>query len=62
MTDKQKLEWIADHLVTFHPLISSATMVYINNYGEELSCHYSSDTPNPSNLELLEGCINNATK
>jgi len=57
MTAEQKLEWVANHLTLFRPLVDSATMEYINNCGEEYSVTYTSDVPNPTNLQLLEGCI-----
>lgn len=62
MTDTEIVEWIAEHLVSFRPLFENASMTYINNDGLLRDSWYESTESNPSNKQLLIGCIEKAVK
>jgi hypothetical protein len=59
MNDTETLEWIAAHLVSFHPLWATATLEYVDEKGNTNKVYFRSDNEE-SNLELLRGCIGKA--
>lgn len=62
MNDTQILEWIAEHLTSFRPVIDTASMCYVDDAGifrEIWIQHF--DNSNPSCIEQLRECVKAAT-
>ena len=62
MNDIEMLGWIAEHMVSFAPMPTSVTMVYIDDDGYEKKVRCDDfATFNPSCLEQLRACVKKAT-
>lgn len=59
MTNGKYLKWVADHLSSFHPMITSATMEYINDEGYHKTVFVRSEAQ-VDNVELLKQCVEKA--
>jgi hypothetical protein len=62
MNDTEILNWIAEHMIMFKPLVVTARMSYIDNNGETHDAVYRSENANPSCIEQLRGCVEMVTK
>jgi hypothetical protein len=51
------LEWVAEHVTGFAPLLNSADLEYIGKDGHDYRITWLSKAANPSLLDCLIGCV-----
>lgn len=52
-----RLEWIAEHMVTFRPVFNSAEMEYIDGEGYGHKVTFLAKMDGADNMDLLIGCV-----